>query len=242
LLLNIMNDDFASNATPPRVHILQVVGNSIVGGMENYVARLIEWLPRERYGISVLAPFESLFTDHLRSFGAEVVIAAITDEPSWQSIQLASALIQSRGVEVIQSHLPNAHVLAALAGQLTGRPVLAMVHGRAVTTLDIEVQRLAGTHLGVVCRQSYFQALGVGIDPNHVHFIPNGVDTERFRPSSTRAGPLRQRLAIDPAVPLVGFVGRLSAEKGPTSSCGRRFRCECSVRRRASCSWAKGRC
>jgi glycosyltransferase involved in cell wall biosynthesis len=211
-----MNDNLVTPVTASaRTHVLQIVGNAIVGGMENYVVRLVERLPRERFGVSVLAPFESPFTDRLREFGADVFITQITDEPSWQSIQLASALIQSRAVDVIQSHLPNAHVLAALAGRLTGRPVLATVHGRAMTTLDIEVQRLAGSHLAVVCRQSYFQALGVGIDPRHVHFVPNGVDVERFRPQQLRTGALRRRFAIDPDAPLVGFIGRLSVEKGP---------------------------
>jgi glycosyltransferase involved in cell wall biosynthesis len=198
-----------------RTHVLQVVGNAIVGGMENYVVRLVERLPRERFGVSVLAPFESPFTDQLRDFGADVFITKVTDEPSWQSIQLASSLIQSRAVDVIQSHLPNAHVLAALAGRLTGRPVLATVHGRAMTTLDMEVQKLAGTHLAVVCRHSYFQALGVGIDPRQVHFLPNGVDTDRFRPQRVRTGALRTRFGVAPETPLVGFVGRLSIEKGP---------------------------
>ncbi len=211
-----MNDTPAIPVTiSARTHVLQIVGNAIVGGMENYVVRLVERLPRERYGVSVLAPFESAFTDRLREFGADVFITQVTDEPSWQSIQLASALIQSRAVDVIQSHLPNAHVLAALAGRLTGRPVLATVHGRAMTTLDIEVQRLAGSHLAVVCRHSYFQALGVGIDPRHVHFVPNGVDVDRFRPQHSRTGALRTRFAIDAGAPLVGFVGRLSPEKGP---------------------------
>jgi glycosyltransferase involved in cell wall biosynthesis len=212
-----MNND--SSAVPVtasvRTHVLQVVGNAIVGGMENYVARLVERLPRERFGVSVLAPFESPFTDQLRDFGADVFITKVTDEPSWQSIQLASSLIESRAVDVIQSHLPNAHVLAALAGRLTGRPVLATVHGRAMTTLDMEVQKLAGTHLAVVCRHSYFQALGVGIDPRQVHFLPNGVDTDHFRPQRVRNGALRTRFGIAAETPLVGFVGRLSVEKGP---------------------------
>jgi Glycosyltransferase len=211
-----MNNESAVPVTASaRTHILQIVGNAIVGGMENYVVRLVERLPRDRFGVSVLAPFESPFTDQLRECGADVFITKVTDEPSWQSIQLASSLIQSRAVDVIQSHLPNAHVLAALAGRLTGRPVLATVHGRAMTTLDMEVQKLTGTHLAVVCRHSYFQALGVGIDPRQVHFLPNGVDTERFRPQRVRTGPLRTRFGVAPETMLVGFIGRLSAEKGP---------------------------
>jgi len=209
------NDAAITVAGPARTHILQIVGNAIVGGMENYVLRLVERLPRDRFGVSVLAPFESPCTDQLREAGAEVFITQVTDEPSWQSIQLATSLIQSRSVDVIQSHLPNAHVLAGLAGRLTNRPVLATVHGRAVSTLDIEVQKLAGSHLAVVCRQSYFQALGVGIDPRHVHFVPNGVDSERFRPLRVRDGALRRRFGIGPETPLLGFIGRLSPEKGP---------------------------
>ena len=211
-----MNHDSALPVSASaRTNILQIVGNAIVGGMENYVVRLVERLPRDRFDVSVLAPFESPFTDQLRDAGADVFITQITDEPSWQSIQLASALIQSRSIDVIQSHLPNAHVLAALAGRLSGRPVLATVHGRAMTTLDMEVHKLAATQLAVVCRHSYFQALGVGIDPSHVHYLPNGVDTERFRPERVRDGALRTRFAIAAQTPLVGFVGRLSAEKGP---------------------------
>ncbi len=211
-----MNHDSALPVTASaRTNILQIVGNAIVGGMENYVVRLVERLPRDRFGVSVLAPFESPFTDQLRDAGADVFITQVTDEPSWQSIQLASALIQSRSIDVIQSHLPNAHVLAALAGRLSGRPVLATVHGRAMTTLDMEVHKLAGTQLAVVCRHSYFQALGVGIDPSLVHYLPNGVDTERFRPERVRDGALRTKFAVAAQTPLVGFVGRLSAEKGP---------------------------
>jgi len=209
------NDAAITVAGPARTHILQIVGNAIVGGMENYVVRLVERLPRDRFGVSVLAPFESRCTDQLREAGAEVFITQVTDEPSWQSIQLATSLIQSRSVDVIQSHLPNAHVLAGLAGRLTNRPVLATIHGRAVSTLDIEVQKLAGSHLAVVCRQSYFHALGVGIDPRHVHFVPNGVDSERFRPLRVRDGALRTRFGIAPETPLIGFIGRLSPEKGP---------------------------
>lgn len=84
-------------------------------------------------------------------------------------------------------------------------------------------------------------ALGMGIAPSHLHCIPNGVDTESFRPGpdtwagNVRSGDvpssnvpsenvpsgdmpsasLRTRLGIGEGLPLVGFVGRLSPEKGP---------------------------
>ena len=197
-----------------RLHVLQIVGNAIVGGMETSVERLVERLPRERFDVTVLCPFESPFTDRLRTLGADVVMATITDEPSWHAIQIAGALVHSTAVDVIQSHLPNAHVLAGIVGSLTGKPVLATIHGRQLSPLDLEVHRLAGSHLAVVCRHSYLHALGCGVAPGRLHLVPNGVDTTAFAPGRPRFGPLRKTFGIADA-PVVGFVGRLSWEKGP---------------------------
>ena len=35
-----------------RLHVLEIVGNAIVGGMESYVRNLIGHLPRDRQGLS----------------------------------------------------------------------------------------------------------------------------------------------------------------------------------------------
>lgn len=198
-----------------RIHVLEVIGNAIVGGMEMSVARLIERLPAQRFGVSVLCPFESPYTDRLRGLGAEVYITPMPDDPSWSSIQLACALVKANSVDVLHSHLPNAHLLAGLAGRLAAKPVLATIHGRQLTPLDLEVHRIAGTHLNVVCKQSYFHALGIGATPGQLHFIPNGVDTDVFTPRREKAGALRRRFAIPEAAKVVGFVGRLAHEKGP---------------------------
>jgi glycogen synthase len=48
--------------------------------------------------------------------------------------------------------------------------------------------------------------------PERVHVIPNGVDTETYRPVASRAR--LGRFGIDPAHPYVLFVGRISRQKG----------------------------
>lgn len=198
-----------------RIHVLEVIGNAIVGGMENHVARLIERLPSERFAVSVLCPFESPFTDQLRGLGAEVFITAMPDDPSWLSLQMASALVKAHSVDVLHAHLPNAHLLAGITGKLTAKPVLATVHGRQIPSNDLEVHRACGTQLSVVCKQSYYHALSIGVNANQLHLIANGVDTERFHPSRVTHGSIRTRFGIPDAACVVGFVGRLSWEKGP---------------------------
>lgn len=197
------------------IHVLQVVGNAIVGGMESWVDRLITHLPREHFLCTVLCPFESLFTERLRQAGTEVLIAPMADDPPWSTLQMASAIVASRGIDLIHAHLPRAHVLAGLVGRLTSTPVLYTLHGRQLATLDLEVHRACGTHLSVVCQPSYFQALGLGVDPERVSLEPNGVDTQVFRPRARSGESLRKALGLDERAPLVGFVGRLSPEKGP---------------------------
>jgi glycosyltransferase involved in cell wall biosynthesis len=194
---------------------MQFVGNNIVGGMETYVQRLVQSLPKEHFRVSVVCPYESHYSERLRSYGADVLVLSMPDDPCWASICSAAAYVQAEQVDVLQAHLTNAHILAGLVGQLTGRPVVYTNHGRRLSSEDLEVHQLTRTHFSVVCRYTELHALGLGIEPGYVHMIPNGVDTDVFTPRRERQGPLRQRFGIPPGAPVVGFVGRLSVEKGP---------------------------
>jgi glycosyltransferase involved in cell wall biosynthesis len=199
-----------------RTHVLQIVGNSIVGGMESYVLRLVQHLPKERFQTTVLCPWESRYTERLRAAGADVLIAQMPDnDPSWGSISLASSIVKARAVDVIQCHLGNAHILAGLVSRVTGVPAVFTAHGLRIDSIDVEVHHLADTHIAAVCQATYYHALNLGVKPESVHLIPNGVDTDVFAPGREHEGAVRQRLALGPQTPLVGFVGRLSPEKGP---------------------------
>lgn len=208
-------DPCSTSRVPGRLHVLEVVGNAIVGGMETYVERLVENLPPERFAVTALCPFESPFTDRLRARDIEVFVTPMPDDPPWASIQMACALVKAGGIDLLHAHLPNAHVLAGIAGRLTGKPVLATLHGHRVGILDLEAHRHAGTHLSVVCRQSYFHALGLGVSAGQLSCNPNGVDTDAFRPRPRPVDGLRAALGIPASAKVAGFLGRLSPEKGP---------------------------
>ncbi len=198
-----------------KIRVLEVIGNAIVGGMESWVEQLVTRLPAERFQVEALCPFESAFTDRLRTAGIDVTIVPMPESPLWDSIQAATTLVKSQHIDLLHAHLPNAHVLAGLVGRLTGRPVLTTIHGRQMTTLDLEVHRTCSTHVSVVCRHSHFHALALGAAPELLSCETNGVDTDRFQPAERRSRVLRDALRLDDAVPLVGFIGRLSPEKGP---------------------------
>lgn len=207
----------------PRLNVLQILGNAIVGGMETYVLRLLERLPRERFQPMVVTPFESAVTDRIRALGIDVIALPITTDPDWSTIQIVSALVKAQSIDVLHSHLENAHILAGLVGRLTGKPVLAAVHGRSITLADLEAHRLTGTHMAVVCKHGYFHAVSLGVNPAQLHLVPSGVDHRVFAPQAADPA-LRERWGIPPGAPVVGFVGRLSQEKGPEDFLGAALR------------------
>lgn len=197
-----------------KVRVLEIIGNAIVGGMEQYVSNLVRRLPPGQFQITCLCPYESAFTVHLRRLGCDVFISPLRDDPPWCSVQAAVEIIRRYDIDLIHAHLLNAHTLAGIAGSLTRRPALATIHTLSLPTQELCVSRLAGTHLLVVCQETYMQALAAGVPAERITLIPNGVDTQLFTPSSSGAD-FRRGHGIPDDAPLVGFVARISREKGP---------------------------
>ena len=201
--------------TDERTHILEVLGNAIVGGMENYVRNLAANLPSNEFKVSLLCPFESPYTLLLRSEGRDVYIAPLRDDPPWRTVELICTLVRETGVDLLHAHLMNAHTVAAMAGRLCGTPTVATLHGMSLHPQEISVARTTGSHTIVVCREAWSQALAVGLAPERVSLVPNGVDLATYHPMSAEPAEFRRTINVGPADLLVGFVGRLAWEKGP---------------------------
>jgi glycosyltransferase involved in cell wall biosynthesis len=196
------------------INLLQIIGAAIVGGMETYVLRLLQRLPPDVFNITCLCVCESRITSQLRDMGCKVHITPITDDPDWQSIQLGISLIQDEAIDVMHAHLPNAHTLTGILSKLTGIPALATIHSRYLGLRDFEVHKLMQTYLHVVAKTAYFHARSLGVPSSKLRFIGNGVDTEIFRPVA-KTDYLHSIVNIVPGTLLVGYIGRLSPEKGP---------------------------
>lgn len=201
--------------TDERTHVLEVLGNVIVGGMENYVRNLAANLPSNEFKVSLLCPYESPYTALLRSEGNDVYIAPLRDDPPWKTIELICTLVRETGIDLLHAHLMNAHTVAAMAGRLSATPTVATLHGMSLHPQEISVARTTGSHTIVVCREAWSQALAVGLSPERVSLVPNGVDLATYHPMSADPLDFRQTINIGPDDMLVGFVGRLAWEKGP---------------------------
>jgi glycosyltransferase involved in cell wall biosynthesis len=198
-----------------RINVLEVIGNAGIGGMENYIKNLISHLPKDKFRITCICPYESSFTDTLRQLGVEgVFVTAIEDDPNWRSIQLVTEVARLNQIDVLHAHMPKAHVLAGLVGCLIHKPVVATVHGMHLTSHELGITRIVESHLITNCQEAYTQALAMGVPHTRVELIRNGVDISLFTPDRTNES-LRDALNLLRSFPIVGFVGRLDYEKGP---------------------------
>ncbi len=198
-----------------RIHLLEIIGNASIGGMENYLKDFLAHLPSDQFTVTCICPYESSFTADLRELGVEeVYITPIADDPSWRSIQLAVEISKLHHIDLLHAHMPKAHVLAGLAGCLLHKPVVATIHGMNVTSHELGITREVGSHVITNCQEAFTQALAMGIPQDRLSLVRNGVDTTVFIKDRTTP-PLCDSINVPKDARLVGFVGRLEHEKGP---------------------------
>lgn len=198
-----------------RVHILEIIGNASVGGMENYLENFLTHLPADQFQVTCICPYESPFTNTLRQLGVKnVFITPIEDDPHWRSIQVAMEVARLYEIDLLHAHMPKAHVLAGLTGCLIHKPVVATVHGMHVTAQELGITRAVNSHLITNCQEAYTQALALGVPASRVNMVRNGINVNAFKPLEN-GDEFRRANNIPLNVPLVGFVGRLDYEKGP---------------------------
>jgi glycosyltransferase involved in cell wall biosynthesis len=80
---------------------------------------------------------------------------------------------------------------------------------------SISVARNTNSHTIVVCREAWSQAMSVGLTPESVSLVPNGIDLAVYHPGSADRAHFRDAIQVPRDALLVGFVGRLAWEKGP---------------------------
>ncbi|HET9480544.1 MAG TPA: glycosyltransferase [Candidatus Polarisedimenticolia bacterium] len=205
---------------PIRVMIL--IGQLRQGGAERQVHELVRRVDRERFEISVVT-FEP--GGHYQSLiEAAGVRVRVLQKAGWREpaalIRLAGMIRQGR-YDLVHAFLFPAYWRAALASRLAGGiPVVAAVRtirvweGARLRLMDSAALRSARVVLGNAPSVRKHLIDTVGLVPERVRVILNGVDTEAFRPGPCAlAEPWAARDAG--RGPLVGFIGSLRQAKDP---------------------------
>ncbi|HSD25773.1 MAG TPA: glycosyltransferase, partial [Vicinamibacteria bacterium] len=139
-------------------------------------------------------------------------------------------LMRRRRFTIVHAHNPKPGLLAQVAARLAGVPVVVnTVHGfyfhermrPTARRFYVSVERIAARCSDLILAQNEedvetARREGIAPPPRIVR-LGNGIDLERFDPARLEHESRRRTrhaLGIPPDAPVVGFVGRLVAEKG----------------------------
>ncbi|MFF4058368.1 glycosyltransferase [Streptomyces sp. NPDC001668] len=211
------------SATDPRPRVLHLT-QPVDGGVARVVTDLVRAQLAAGLHVTVACP-QGPLTTGLRDLGADVRRWEATRSPGPALVGEVRRL--ARVIEEVRPDLVHAHsAKAGLAGRIAVRgriPTVFQPHawsfeavGGVTAALALGWERRAARWSArTVCVSEAERRTGLraGI-AGRWSVIPNGIDTDRFRPAA--ADTVRARLlpGVDPAAPLVVCVGRLCRQKG----------------------------
>ena len=192
--------------------------------------RAIQQQGYDVYGISSPGPDAPVIEAAGVTYIPAAMTRTVTPLADLRSLWRLYRIMRRERFTIVHGHTPKAELLGQLAARLAGVPIVVDTF-RGIyfrqgmhplwRRLFILMARLAAGCADVVLSQSREAgqlALAEGICPaDKLKFLGNGIDLTKFDPALIDRGALaslRQELGLDPAGPVVGFVGRLVREKG----------------------------
>ncbi|MEW6077411.1 MAG: glycosyltransferase family 4 protein [Thermodesulfobacteriota bacterium] len=127
------------------------------------------------------------------------------------------ALKLARGRDVLYAHWSLAGLAAVLAGKLTGKPAVVMIHHGQERYGDSRLEKFVINYADrVVCNSGYTMSrLTRFYHPRHCDILPPGVDVDIFRPQPIDSSDIfYANLGIPEHMPVVLAMGRHIEWKG----------------------------
>ena len=207
------------------MNVLHLIAPSPVGGAESVVKALAAARLRasgpDSVAVATLLPGDAgdhPFVAGLRRAGIPVEPISAAQRRYWKQAAQVDAVIRRRGVAVLHTHIQQADFVGYLAARQASVPVVATVHGytaRRPKGMFYEWfdRRLLRRFAGVICVSDVVRdtLLRAGCRGERLHVIQNGYAGGALLDRDTA----RRRLGIAAGDRAVGWVGRLSVEKGP---------------------------
>jgi glycosyltransferase involved in cell wall biosynthesis len=211
-------DEAPGGAEPPTVLLLANFAD-LAGGGEQSLLGLAAALDRRRLRVLASVTAEGEVAAGLRALGIPVTVVPLPRVRPWTLAAAAVAVLRLRallarqGVALVHAHGSRGALYAGLAGRSLGVPLVWHVRvADADPRLDPLLSRLA-TAIVANSAATAARLRRVPVAAARTTIVPNGVDLTRFVPGSPDPA-LRSALGLDPALPVVAYVGRLEHGKG----------------------------
>jgi len=203
------------------VRVMQIIGNSVVGGAESHLLDLVEGLGLLGVECVVVCPRPGPLTETLTSRGVpvtclEMVLPWPGDEYGldWSVVERLAAHLQAYRPDVVHSHLYPAHLHGTLAAHMVGTSAIVhSAHTLVVRAGDVLLSRLTTVRTITMAHAAAQLLVHAGVPHDRITVIYNGVGPEHHDSDPAAEQAARATVAL-PRGPVVGVVSRLSPEKG----------------------------
>jgi glycosyltransferase involved in cell wall biosynthesis len=198
------------------IRVMFVVQDFVVGGAERHLIELWRGIDRSRFSIEIAClANRGALAEEAASLGWPIhdlgVGRRIYGPRGWLGLARLIHRVAAFRPDVIHGYLMTGGLFAALAGRACGVPEV-VVAKRNVDAFETPRQRAAhrfahrlATRVTAVSRTVARSAEALGVPPQRITVIPNGVDAARYAPPATTGG--------NGHVPVIGSVGCLAPRK-----------------------------
>jgi glycosyltransferase involved in cell wall biosynthesis len=212
-----------TGTTSRPLSVLHVVAPAPIGGLESVVTMLVREQRRRGHEVRVLAVLDEGATGHplcdaVADAGAIAVPVAIPGRAYARERGAVAALCRAHAVDVVHTHGFRPDVVDSGVARRCGAATVSTVHGfiggswrgRLYERLQEWSYRRCDAVVAV-SRTIVARLAAHGVPAERVHLLRNA-----FAPAAAPLGreAARERLALPPDAFVVGWVGRLSWEKG----------------------------
>jgi glycosyltransferase involved in cell wall biosynthesis len=205
------------------MRVLQLLSSSGFHGAETMTAELVRQLHAKGVNID-LGVFDNNgrsnkeILDVVAPYIQETIVIRCRRQFDWSAVSTLNKYLTARQPDLIHSHKYKTTFYALLARRHTPCRLVATYHNwltdtwplRFYAALDKRLARYCEAVVGV--SEAVTQELQYHVPASKVRHIGNGIDTTIYHPPISRLDA-KQTLGLT-GMTLVGFVGRLSAEKG----------------------------
>jgi glycosyltransferase involved in cell wall biosynthesis len=209
------------------IKILHLITDLNTGGAETSLFRLLSNMDNEMFDNQVVSLIPvGRVGEKIRELGIKVhSLDMRPGRPTFSALVRLTAWLQREKPDILQTWLYHADLLGIMAGSIAKIPIV--IWNIRNSNIDYsQYRRLSGFVVQVcswlsrwpkaVVSNSYAGRdfhIRLGYNPRRWKIIPNGIDTQVFRPDCEAYYSLRQELGLAPDTPLIGQVARYDPMK-----------------------------
>ena len=222
---------------PHPTPVLHVITRLIIGGAQENTLFTATLLDPARYRLEIACGpqtgSEGSLIEEARAQGIPLTIMPdlfrqVSPLHDVKALIALSRFMRQGGFAIVHTHSSKAGILGRLAARLAGVPVIVhTVHGwsfhdymlPATRRFYIRLERWMASFTNaiiVVARNDIEKGLRAGIGHRkQYHLIRSAIPLDEFDPKRADRGLIRRELGLALNAPVIGTVGRLTAQKNP---------------------------